>query len=79
VPPYKRHALHAGLGQLSWPELLILDTKLCRARQRAFRAAVRSGSLQQIWDMIRIINDLADVAEDVDRELSRILPRWLPS
>jgi hypothetical protein len=38
---------------------------------------VQSRSIEQVWDMIRIINDLADVADDVDRELVRALPPWL--
>jgi hypothetical protein len=28
--------------------------------------------------MIRIVNDLADLADDVDQELARVLPSWLP-
>jgi len=70
--------MHACLGQLTWSELLILDTMLRRARRRAFRAAAHSGSLRQAWDLIKIVNDLADVADDVDRELLRVLPPWLP-
>jgi hypothetical protein len=69
--------MHLCLGQLTWPELLMLGTKLSRARRRSFQAAVQSRSIEQVWDMIRIINDLADVADDVDRELVRALPPWL--
>jgi hypothetical protein len=74
-----RHdAMHASLGQLTWQELLLLGMKLRRAKRQAFRAALRSGSLPQAWDMIRIINDLADLAHDVDQQLARALPPWLP-
>jgi len=71
--------MRSSLGELTWPELLILETKLSRARRRAFQAALHSGSLPQVWDMIRIMNDLVDVTDDVDRELTRALPPWLPS
>ena len=70
--------MQASLGQLSWRELLMLSVKLRRGRRQAFQAAVRAQSLQQIWDMIRIINDLADLADDVEQEFSRALPSWLP-
>jgi hypothetical protein len=68
----------ATLGQLTWPELLILGMKLGQARQRAFRAALHARTLEQVWSMIRVINDLADLADDVDREFARALPLWLP-
>jgi hypothetical protein len=70
--------MQASLGQLTWPELLILGVKLRRGRKQALQAALRAGSLQQVWDMIRIVNDLADLADDVDQELARVLPSWLP-
>jgi hypothetical protein len=74
-----RHdARYASLGQLTWPELLILGTKLGRARRQAFQAAIHAASLRQVRDMIRIINDLTDLTDDVDRELARALPPWLP-
>jgi hypothetical protein len=43
-----------------------------------FQAALHAPSLQQVWDMIRIQNDLDDLAGDIDRELARALPPWLP-
>jgi hypothetical protein len=39
---------------------------------------MRAGSLPEVWDMIRVINDLDDVTDDVNRELTRVLPSWLP-
>jgi len=53
--------------------------KLGRARRQSSRAALHAGSLQQAWAMIRVSNDLADLADDVDRELARALPPWLPT
>jgi hypothetical protein len=40
-------AMHASLRQLTWPELLILGVKLCRARRQAFQAALHAGSVSQ--------------------------------
>jgi hypothetical protein len=74
----RRDQMPASLGQLTWPELLILGVKLRRGRRQALQAALRVGSLQQVWDMIRIVNDLADLADDVDQELASALPSWLP-
>ena len=61
-------------GQLTWPELLILDWKLRHGKRRALQVAAHSGSLHQIWDMIRLINELADGADDVNRALSQSWP-----
>jgi hypothetical protein len=74
VPTSRRDGMRASLGQLSGSELLILETKLSRAKRRALQAATHSGSVPEIWDMIRIINDLTEVADDVDRVLTRVLP-----
>jgi hypothetical protein len=76
--PGRNDAMSVGLARLTWPELLVLRTKLGRARQQSVRAALHAGSLQQVRATIRVINDLADLAGDVDRELARALPPWLP-
>jgi len=75
----KSDALSASLALLTWSELLVLRMKLGRARRQSSRAALHAGSLQQAWAMIRVSNDLADLADDVDRELARALPPWLPT
>jgi hypothetical protein len=56
-------------GQLTRLELLALTSKLCRAKRRALHVALHSRSLPEILDMIRLINDLADVADDLSRTL----------
>ena len=63
-------------GQLTWLELRILTWKLRSAKRRALHVAAHSGSLPQIWDMIRLINDLAGVTDDLIRTLEHPLPRW---
>jgi hypothetical protein len=55
--------------QLTRLELLALTAKLCNSKRRAMQVAVHSRSLGEVWDMIRLINDLADVADDLDRSL----------
>jgi hypothetical protein len=74
----RRDAIRPHLRQLSWPELLILNEKMRRAKRQASQAALGAGSLQEVWDMIRITNDLVDVADDVQRALGEVLPSWLP-
>ena len=57
--------------QLAYLELLVLSSKLRTGKRRALRAAMRSRSMAEIWDMIRISNDLTDLGEDVGRALAR--------
>jgi hypothetical protein len=58
-------------GQLTWLEQRVLTSKLCSAKHRALHVALHSRSLPEIWDMIRLINDLADVADDLSRTPDR--------
>jgi hypothetical protein len=51
--------------------LLVLSSKLRTAKSRALRAAMHSRSMAEIWDMIRVSNDLTDLGEDVSRALAR--------
>jgi hypothetical protein len=60
--------------QLTLPEMAILVSKLRGGKRRALRVARKSRSLHEIWDMIRLINDLADVTDDVNRALARTWP-----
>lgn len=75
-------ALHSGA--VAWPgttlapgtfeqltrlELLALTAKMCNSKRRALQVAVHSRSLAEIWDMIRLMNDLADLADDLDQSL----------
>lgn len=70
--------MQASLARLTWPELMTLRAKLGRARRQVLRAVLRAGSLRQAWDMIRVHDELTGLADDVDRELGRCLPPWLP-
>jgi hypothetical protein len=68
----------AILARLTWCELLVLRMTLGRAKRQSLRAVLHAGSLRQARATIPVINDLADLADDVDRELARALPPWLP-
>jgi hypothetical protein len=63
--------LPCTFGQLTQLELLVLSTKLRAGKRRALQAAMRSRSMPEIWDMIRLSNDLADLTEDINRALAR--------
>jgi hypothetical protein len=57
--------------QLTHLELLTLSTKLRAGKRRALQAAMRSRSMPEIWEMIRLTNDLTELGEDVNRALAR--------
>jgi hypothetical protein len=63
-----------AFDQLTMPQMAILVSKLCEGKRQALHVARQSRSLHEIWDMIRLINDLADVADDVSRALARTWP-----
>jgi hypothetical protein len=60
-----------AFDQLTMLELLVLAAKLHGGQRRARRAALRSRSVRQIWDMISLSNHLADLGDDVSRALAR--------
>jgi hypothetical protein len=57
--------------QLTTLELLVLATKLRAGTRRARRAALRSRSPRQIWDMVRLSYSLAGLGDDVSQALAR--------
>jgi hypothetical protein len=57
--------------QLTQRELLTLSTKLRTGKRRALQAAMRSRSMPEIWEMIRLTNDLTELGEDINRALAR--------
>ena len=57
-----------GLSRL---ELLVLSAKLSSGSCRARRAALRSRSFPEVWAMLRLSGQLADLGEDVNRALVR--------
>jgi hypothetical protein len=74
--PWPRHA-PPYLTVLTWPELLRLRAMALRARRRAIWAAWHARRPRQALDMIRLMGDLADLADDIDRELvRREFPGW---
>jgi len=60
--------------QLTWREMVVLASKLRAGQRRALKVARHSRSLHEIWDMIRLINELTGVADDVNRALARSWP-----
>lgn len=64
-------ALPCTYTQLTHLELLALSTKLRTGKRRALQAAMRSRSMPEIWEMIRLTNDLTELGEDVNRALAR--------
>jgi hypothetical protein len=48
-----------------------LWTKLRTGKRRALQAAMRSRSMPEIWEMIRLTNDLTELGDDVNRALAR--------
>jgi hypothetical protein len=58
-------------GQFAYLELLVLSSKLRSGKRRALRAAMHSRSMAEIWDMIRVSNDLTDLEDDVSQALGR--------
>lgn len=61
---------------MSATELLMLRSRLCRARTRSIRIAVHSRSLSQIRDMIRNIREIDCLVADVHLELAQCLSIW---
>jgi hypothetical protein len=66
-----REALPCAYKQLTHLELLTLSTKLRTGKRRALQVAMRSRSMPEIWEMIRLSNDLTELGEDVSRALAR--------
>jgi hypothetical protein len=66
--PRPRH-VRPYLSTLTWPELLILRSRVGRARRRALSAAWHARRPREVLDMIRLLGDLADLTDDIDREL----------
>ena len=66
--PWPRH-VSPYLIMLTWPELLILRSGAIRARRRALSAAWHARRPREVFDMIRLLADLADLTADIDREL----------
>ena len=66
--PWPRH-VSPYLINLTWPELLILRSRSVRARRRTLWAAWHARRPREVFDMIRLLGDLADLTADIDREL----------
>ena len=47
-------------------ERLVLWWKLRHGRRQAVRVALRSRSFRQIWSIVRLINDLVTLENEVD-------------
>jgi hypothetical protein len=54
---------------LTWPELMILRSRVGRARRRALSAAWHARRPREVFDMIRLLGDLADLTADIDHEI----------
>ena len=64
-------ALPCTYKRLTQRELLASSTKLRTGKRRALQAAMRSRSMPEIWEMIRLTNDLTELGDDVNRALAR--------
>jgi hypothetical protein len=58
-------------GPLTRLELLVLAAKLREGRISARRSVLRCRSLPAAWKMIRLINSLADLEDEVNQALAR--------
>jgi hypothetical protein len=70
-PPSRPDAAPRPFERLTRLELLVMATKLRDGRRRTVRVALRARSLRDMWGMLGVCNELADLGDDVDAALDR--------